>query len=199
MWRRWNTRTSALLCGTWVARTRSVPSGDTTSRTHRVSSVDQSQTHRVSSVDQSPTHRVGSVDQSQTHWPLSRLCGYRLKQGATHFHISPCLLYPSLPFYLLGRSVVVDSNDRERVNEAREELMRMLAEDELRDAVLLVFANKQARQDPISPASFSILNLNRWHKSDPSLTPQPKLPFSVTTCEPIHIYTTLSWMNRQVN
>jgi len=38
---------------------------------------------------------------------------------------------------------VVDSNDRERVNEAREELMRMLAEDELRDAVLLVFANKQ--------------------------------------------------------
>lgn len=38
---------------------------------------------------------------------------------------------------------VVDSNDRERVNEAREELTRMLAEDELRDAVLLVFANKQ--------------------------------------------------------
>ena len=38
---------------------------------------------------------------------------------------------------------MVDSNDRERVGEAREELMRMLAEDELRDAVLLVFANKQ--------------------------------------------------------
>lgn len=40
---------------------------------------------------------------------------------------------------------MVDSNDRERVNEAREELMRMLAEDELRDAVLLVFANKQVK------------------------------------------------------
>ena len=38
---------------------------------------------------------------------------------------------------------MVDSNDRERVGEAREELMRMLNEDELRDAVLLVFANKQ--------------------------------------------------------
>jgi ADP-ribosylation factor family len=37
----------------------------------------------------------------------------------------------------------VDSNDRERIGEAREELMRMLAEDELRDAVLLIFANKQ--------------------------------------------------------
>ncbi|KAI1229818.1 ADP-ribosylation factor 3, partial [Lamprotornis superbus] len=42
----------------------------------------------------------------------------------------------------IGLIFVVDSNDRERVNEAREELMRMLAEDELRDAVLLVFANK---------------------------------------------------------
>ncbi|XP_076000952.1 ADP-ribosylation factor 1 [Genypterus blacodes] len=42
-----------------------------------------------------------------------------------------------------GLIFVVDSNDRERVNEAREELMRMLSEDELRDAMLLVFANKQ--------------------------------------------------------
>jgi hypothetical protein len=41
---------------------------------------------------------------------------------------------------------VVDSNDRERIGEAREELMRMLAEDELRDAVLLIFANKQVSQ-----------------------------------------------------
>jgi GTPase SAR1 family protein len=45
--------------------------------------------------------------------------------------------------FLLGLIFVVDSNDRERVGEAREELMRMLAEDELRDAVLLIFANKQ--------------------------------------------------------
>ena len=39
----------------------------------------------------------------------------------------------------------MDSNDRERVAEAREELSRMLNEDELRDAVLLVFANKQVQ------------------------------------------------------
>jgi len=49
-----------------------------------------------------------------------------------------------------GIIFVVDSNDRERIddsagseNTAKEELHRMLAEDELRDAVLLVFANKQ--------------------------------------------------------
>lgn len=44
---------------------------------------------------------------------------------------------------ILGLIFVVDSNDRERVGEARDELQRMLAEDELREAVLLIFANKQ--------------------------------------------------------
>merc|ERR1712176_635950 len=42
-----------------------------------------------------------------------------------------------------GLIFVVDSNDRDRVEDAREELMKMLNEDEMRDALLLVFANKQ--------------------------------------------------------
>merc|ERR1712230_320715 len=42
-----------------------------------------------------------------------------------------------------GLIYVVDSNDRDRVEDAREELTKMLNEDEMRDAVLLVFANKQ--------------------------------------------------------
>eukprot|EP00915_Cephaloidophora_sp_WS-2016_P008920 GHVH01012598.1.p1 GENE.GHVH01012598.1~~GHVH01012598.1.p1 ORF type:complete len:183 (-),score=26.42 GHVH01012598.1:131-679(-) len=42
-----------------------------------------------------------------------------------------------------GIIYVVDSNDRERMNDAREELHRMLSDPELRDAALLVFANKQ--------------------------------------------------------
>ncbi|XP_073688539.1 ADP-ribosylation factor 3-like [Garra rufa] len=50
---------------------------------------------------------------------------------------------------------VVDSNDRERVNEAREELTRMLAEDELRDAVLLVFANKQDLPNAMNAAEIT--------------------------------------------
>jgi GTPase SAR1 family protein len=40
---------------------------------------------------------------------------------------------------------VVDSNDRERIGEAAEELQKMLREEELRDVVLLVLANKQVR------------------------------------------------------
>merc|ERR1712168_37261 len=42
-----------------------------------------------------------------------------------------------------GLIFVVDSNDRERAAEAKDELTKMLQEDELKDAVLLVFANKQ--------------------------------------------------------
>lgn len=42
-----------------------------------------------------------------------------------------------------GLIFVVDSNDRERAQEAADELSKMLQEDELRDAVLLIFANKQ--------------------------------------------------------
>merc|ERR1719356_2121870 len=42
-----------------------------------------------------------------------------------------------------GLIYVVDSNDRDRSEGAREELIQMLNEDEMRDAVLLVFANKQ--------------------------------------------------------
>ena len=42
-----------------------------------------------------------------------------------------------------GIIFVVDSNDRDRVDDAKEELHRMLGEDELKDAILLVMANKQ--------------------------------------------------------
>ncbi|XP_030632435.1 ADP-ribosylation factor 4-like [Chanos chanos] len=42
-----------------------------------------------------------------------------------------------------GLIYVVDSSDVERIELAAEELHSMLREDELRDAVLLVFANKQ--------------------------------------------------------
>jgi len=51
-----------------------------------------------------------------------------------------------------GIIFVVDSNDRERIGEAREELGKMLNEDELRDAVLLVFANKQDLPNAMSVA-----------------------------------------------
>lgn len=54
-----------------------------------------------------------------------------------------------------GIIFVIDSNDRERVSEAREELQRMLNEDELRDALLLVFANKQDLPNAMNAAEIT--------------------------------------------
>ncbi|XP_068001938.1 ADP-ribosylation factor 1-like isoform X2 [Melanerpes formicivorus] len=55
----------------------------------------------------------------------------------------------------IGLIFVIDSNDRERLSEARYELMRMLAEDELRDAVLLVLANKQDLPNAMNAAEIT--------------------------------------------
>jgi len=54
-----------------------------------------------------------------------------------------------------GLIFVIDSNDRERIGEAREELNRMLNEDELRDAVLLIFANKQDLPNAMNAAEIT--------------------------------------------
>ncbi|CAF0786894.1 unnamed protein product [Didymodactylos carnosus] len=54
-----------------------------------------------------------------------------------------------------GLIFVVDSNDRERVGEARDELQRMIAEDELREAVLLIFANKQDLPNAMNAAEIT--------------------------------------------
>ena len=51
-----------------------------------------------------------------------------------------------------GVIFVIDSNDKERVMNARDELMKMLVEDELRDAALLVFANKQDMPNAMTTA-----------------------------------------------
>lgn len=38
---------------------------------------------------------------------------------------------------------VVDSTDRERIDEAKQELYRILSDQEMKDCLLMVFANKQ--------------------------------------------------------
>jgi len=60
-----------------------------------------------------------------------------------------------------GLVFVIDSNDRERIDEAVEELQKLLREDELRDASLLVLANKQDL-----PQALSVAELGRKLKLD---------------------------------
>lgn len=54
-----------------------------------------------------------------------------------------------------GLIFVVDSHDKDRICEAKEELMRMLSGDELRDAILLVFANKQDLPNSLNAADIT--------------------------------------------
>merc|ERR1719408_1223869 len=54
-----------------------------------------------------------------------------------------------------GLIFVVDSNDRDRIEDAREELAQMLGEDEMRDAVVLVFANKQDLPNSMTAAEIT--------------------------------------------
>lgn len=66
---------------------------------------------------------------------------------------------------------MIDANDRDRIEEARDELSAMLREDELRNVVLLVFANKQDLPNAMSVTEVTEkLGLNKidtrtrqWH------------------------------------
>ncbi len=50
-----------------------------------------------------------------------------------------------------GLIFVIDSNDRERIEKAAEELQKMLAEEELKDCAILVMANKQDLNGALPP------------------------------------------------
>ena len=50
---------------------------------------------------------------------------------------------------------VIDSNDKDRLSEARDELHKMLDEDQLRNASLLVLCNKQDLPSAMSPSAVS--------------------------------------------
>ena len=70
-----------------------------------------------------------------------------------HWTVYPCILvvhlYSQRPLwrhYFQNTDVlifVVDSNDRERMDECKDEIGRFICEDELRDCCLLIMANKQ--------------------------------------------------------
>lgn len=61
-----------------------------------------------------------------------------------------------------GFVFVVDSTDRERIDEAKQELHRILSDSAMKDCLLLVFANKQDL--PSGEPRF-------MHISEPALTP----------------------------
>jgi small GTP-binding protein len=75
-----------------------------------------------------------------------------------------------------GLIFVVDSNNVSRIDEARDNLHKQLEEDELKDAILLVYANKQDLPNAVKPQELGDkLGLHRvsnrqWHVQGVSAT-----------------------------
>jgi len=68
-----------------------------------------------------------------------------------------------------GLIFVVDSCDRDRIEVVREELGKTLCEEEMRDAAVLIFANKQDLPDAMTASEMtdklglhSLLNRRQW-------------------------------------
>ncbi len=71
------------------------------------------------------------------------------------FPYPPCIQRALWKHYTTGADAiiyVVDSDDRERISECKDELWRFLQDDELKDCVLLVMANKQDLPNAMSTA-----------------------------------------------
>lgn len=65
--------------------------------------------------------------------------------------------------------VVIDSSDRARISTMKDELFRLLPHEDLANAVVLVFANKQDLKDAMTPAeitdalSLHSIKNHDWH------------------------------------
>eukprot|EP00731_Ephydatia_muelleri_P030281 Em0021g804a len=76
---------------------------------------------------------VESVDYKNLHWTTWDVGGRdKIRPLWRHYYQNTDVLI-----------FVVDSNDRDRISESQEQLQTMLKENELRDVILLVLANKQ--------------------------------------------------------
>eukprot|EP00026_Physarum_polycephalum_P019069 Phypoly_transcript_20906.p1 GENE.Phypoly_transcript_20906~~Phypoly_transcript_20906.p1 ORF type:complete len:180 (+),score=25.27 Phypoly_transcript_20906:66-605(+) len=88
---------------------------------------------------------------------------------------------------------VVDSSDTARIDEAREELQKLLNEDELRNSTLLVYANKQDLQGALRLSELTDkLNLHQ----------EKNRKWFVQGCCAVTgegIYEGLDWLSRTVN
>ncbi|CAH8503318.1 unnamed protein product [Schistosoma turkestanicum] len=92
-----------------------------------------------------------------------------------------------------GLIFVVDSSDRDRIEEARQELHRIATDREMQDAVILVFANKQDLPNVMKPNEIQErLMLARLHGHVWYV--QPSI---ATTGE--GLYEGLTWLNANYN
>ncbi|XP_072181796.1 ADP-ribosylation factor 4-like [Diadema setosum] len=90
-----------------------------------------------------------------------------------------------------GLIFVVDSNDRERMEEAKEELFKIMGEEALKDAVLLIFANKQDLPNALSiPEISDKLGMNSYRNR--------QYVQSACATQGSGLYEGLDWLSREL-
>merc|ERR1712072_89435 len=92
-----------------------------------------------------------------------------------------------------GLIFVIDSSDRDRIDNAREELSKMLADEEMKDAALLIFANKQDLPNAMSTKEVS------EHLSLESVRDRPWFIQSTCATTGDGLYEGLDWISRTVS
>ena len=92
-----------------------------------------------------------------------------------------------------GLIFVVDSNDKARIEDAKNELHKMLQEEELKEADLLVFANKQDLPNAVKPQELG----NRLRLNTITNRPWQVQGCCATTGD--GLYEGLDWLGDQIN
>lgn len=65
-----------------------------------------------------------------------------------------------------GLIFVIDSSDRARMDEAKQELHRIINDREMKDSLLLVFANKQDLKEGAYTHSYPYMIARQWPSSN---------------------------------
>jgi ADP-ribosylation factor protein 1 len=126
---------------------------------------------------------VGENDRIRPFWSHCESHNSRSRKPMIAFHLN--LLFHADFQNTQAIIFVVDSNDRDRIPQAREELHLILDDENLRDAILLVFANKQDGSHALSTGELTDqlglrdLGQRGWHIQVGSL----HVTLAVFTCE----------------
>ncbi|KAK6297635.1 hypothetical protein J4Q44_G00322180 [Coregonus suidteri] len=93
-----------------------------------------------------------------------------------------------------GLIFVVDCADRDRIDEARQELHRIINDREMRDAIILIFANKQDLPDAMKPHEIQEkLGLTRIRDRNWQLVPSPESVKECQSCSCLSLPSLIKW------
>ena len=93
----------------------------------------------------------------------------------------------------MGLIFVIDSSDRQRLSEAKHELHKLLEEEDLKEAHILIFANKQD-----CPTALSVSDVKEG-LGLPEITSHPWFIQTAVATKGEGLFQGLDWLANQIN